>query len=144
MRQINNIVVHCTAGNQKQTLGALRAEFKRKGWKNPGYHYVVLYDGHIEQMLDDELVANGVKGHNADSIHVAYTGGYDGTDMRTDAQKAQMRALLRVLKKKYPKAVILGHRDLSADLNGDGRITPNEWVKLCPCFNARDEYFDIK
>jgi N-acetyl-anhydromuramyl-L-alanine amidase AmpD len=43
-------------------------------------------------------------------------------------------------KRKYPNAKVVGHRDLSPDLNGDGKITPNEWVKLCPCFNSITEY----
>ena len=42
-----------------------------------------------------------------------------------------------------PQATILGHRDLSPDRNGDGRITPDEWIKLCPCFDAQREYHDI-
>ena len=47
MRKIDYIAVHCTAGSQKQTIPDLQAEFKRKGWKNPGYHYVVAPDGKI-------------------------------------------------------------------------------------------------
>jgi hypothetical protein len=31
---------------------------------------------------------------------------------------------------------VLGHRDFSPDLNGDGLITPNEWMKACPCFDV--------
>ena len=122
----------------------LEMEFKRKGWKNPGYHFVVLLDGRIIQMLEEEKVSNGVKGYNSVSINVAYVGGIDSNgkavDNRTDQQKYSMRSLLRILKKKYPDAIIQGHRDFSSDLNGDGRITPNEWIKMCPCFNAKDEY----
>lgn len=125
----------------------LEMEFKRKGWKNPGYHFVVLLDGRIIQMLEEEKVSNGVKGYNSVSINVAYVGGIDSNgkavDNRTDQQKYSMRSLLRILKKKYPDAIIQGHRDFSSDLNGDGRITPNEWIKMCPCFNAKDEYANI-
>ena len=32
-----------------------------------------------------------------------------------------------------------GHRDLSPDLNGNGEIEPEEWVKACPCFDAEEE-----
>ena len=46
MRSIKRIFVHCTAGSQRQTVADLQAEFKRKGWKHPGYHYVVQADGH--------------------------------------------------------------------------------------------------
>ena len=40
MRNIKYIAVHCTAGSQKTTIESLKLEFKRKGWKYPGYHYV--------------------------------------------------------------------------------------------------------
>ena len=47
MRKITRIFVHCTAGSQKQTVEDLKAEFKRKGWKAPGYHYVVDAQGQV-------------------------------------------------------------------------------------------------
>ena len=43
----------------------------------------------------------------------------------------------------YPDSKICGHRDLSPDLDGDGEIEPNEWIKMCPCFNAKKEYENI-
>lgn len=148
MRQIKFIAVHCTAGRQSQTIGDLRLEFKRKGWKNPGYHYVVSADGRITQMLDEPLVSNGVKGFNSVSINVAYIGGINkdgkGVDNRTDEQKKSLRMLLKALHARYPKAVIQGHRDFSPDTNHNGVIEPCEWIKLCPCFNAKDEYKDIQ
>lgn len=143
MRKIEYIAVHCTAGNQRQTIEDLRAEFRRKGWKNPGYHYVVEADGKVTQLLDDERVSNGVKGWNSRILNVAYMGGIDRKDNRTEAQKDSLLRLLRMLKKRYPDAVIQGHRDFSPDLNGDGRVTRNEWVKDCPCFDARAEYAEL-
>lgn len=147
-RKIDYIAVHCTAGSQRQTVADLRAEFRRKGWKNPGYHYVVAPDGKITQLLDESLVSNGVKGYNSVTVNVAYMGGIDAegraADNRTEAQKAALRSLLRLLHRRYPKAVIQGHRDFSPDRNGDGRITRNEWIKECPCFDAREEYQDIQ
>lgn len=144
MRTIKYIAVHCTASSQTMTIGGLRQEFKRKGWINPGYHYVVAPDGKITQMLTEDNVSNGVKGFNAITVNVAYIGGIDRNgkpiDNRTPAQKASLLTLLRMLHKKYPTAIIQGHRDFSPDLNRDGRITPNEWIKVCPCFNAKDEY----
>lgn len=144
MRNIKYIAVHCTASSQSWGKMELEQEFKRKGWKNPGYHFVVLKDGRIIQMLEEEKVSNGVKGFNSVSINVAYVGGIDAngkaTDNRTQEQKYSLRSLLRILKQKYPKAVIQGHRDFSPDKNGDGKISPSEWIKMCPCFNAKDEY----
>lgn len=147
MRQIKYIAVHCTAGSQKQSIDDLRAEFRRKGWKKPGYHFVVKPDGSIVQMLDEEEVSNGVKGYNSVIINVAYIGGIDAqgkaTDNRTEAQKQSLENLLRILRGKYTKAVIQGHRDFSPDLNGNGKIEKCEWIKACPCFDAKEEYAHI-
>lgn len=146
-RNITHIFVHCTAAPQTQTLADLRAEFRRKGWKNPGYHYVVMPDGTAHQLLDEAAVANGVRGYNAVGIHVAYVGGIDAggspTDNRTPAQKKTLRILLKVLHRRYPTARILGHRDISPDANRNGRVDPWERIKECPCFDAIPEYADI-
>lgn len=147
MRGIKRIFVHCTAGSQRQTVADLQAEFKRKGWKNPGYHYVIQADGTVKQLLGEQFVSNGVKGYNSTSVNVAYMGGIDAdgkaVDNRTDAQKASLLTLLKELKGRYPKAEILGHRDISPDTNGNGIVDPWERIKECPCFNAKDEYKDL-
>ena len=143
MRNIKYIAVHCTAGSQKATVRDLELEFKRKGWKAPGYHYVITADGMIHQMLDTEMVSNGVKGFNSVTVNVAYTGGMDGVDNRTDEQKKSLVALLKLLRKRYPDAMIQGHRDFSPDLNGNGRIEKSEWIKMCPSFDAKTEYKGI-
>ena len=147
MRTIKYIAVHCTAGSQHTTIKELQQEFKRKGWKNPGYHYVVAVDGTITQLLSEEKPSNGVKGYNSMLINVAYIGGIDSegklVDNRTAAQKASLAGLLRVLHKKYPTATIQGHRDFSPDRNHNGRIEPSEFIKACPCFDAKAEYKDI-
>lgn len=147
MRGIKRIFVHCTAGSQRQTVADLQAEFKRKGWKNPGYHYVIQADGTVKQLLGEQFVSNGVKGYNSTSVNVAYMGGIDAdgkaVDNRTDAQRASLLTLLKELKGRYPKAEILGHRDISPDTNGNGIVDPWERIKECPCFNARDEYKDL-
>ena len=137
------IAVHCTAGSQKATVNDLLAEFKRKGWKAPGYHYVITADGKIHQLLDTEKVSNGVKGFNSVSVNIAYTGGMDGVDNRTDEQKKSLVTLLKLLRKRYPDAVIQGHRDFSPDLNGNGKIEKSEWIKMCPGFDAKTEYKGI-
>jgi len=137
MRDIRRIFIHCTAGNQKQTLKDLLKEFKNKGWKNPGYHYTVFPDGKIECLLNEEQVSNGVQGYNSTAINVSYVGGIDNkgraVDNRTEAQKASLLTLLKDLKRKYPNAHIMGHRDIWGK---DSR----KWKKMCPCFDAEAEY----
>ena len=147
MRSIKRIFVHCTAGSQRQKIADLQAEFKRKGWKHSGYHYVIQADGTITQLLGEQFVSNGVKGYNSTAVNVAYMGGIDergkAVDNRTPEQKASLVKLLKELKGRYPKAEIMGHRDISPDTNGNGIVDPWERIKECPCFNAKDEYKDI-
>lgn len=144
MRGIDYIVVHCTASGQERTYRDILREFKLKGWQNPGYHYIIEKDGSLHKVLEDEQVANGVKGHNAHAMHVAYVGGIDSkgrpVDNRTPAQKAALRQVLSYLHGKYPSAVIQGHRDFSPDKNGNGIVDPWERIKECPCFDAKTEY----
>lgn len=147
MRSIKRIFVHCTAGSQRQKIADLQAEFKRKGWKNPGYHVVITPDGKCHKLLDYGKVSNGVMGYNSTAVNVAYMGGIDAqgkaVDNRTEEQKASLVKLLKELKGRYPKAEILGHRDISPDTNGNGIVDPWERIKECPCFDAKDEYKDI-
>ena len=56
MRKITKIIVHCTASKQSWGVKELWAEFRHKGWKQPGYHYVITADGAIHQMLAVEEV----------------------------------------------------------------------------------------
>ena len=148
MRTITRIFVHCTASSQATTtVETLLAEFKQKGWSKTGYHYVVFPNGVTKQLLSESQVANGVKGYNAHSIHVAYVGGIDGklraVDNRTEAQRETLLRVLRALRKAYPNAQILGHRDISPDNNHNGKVDPRERIKECPCFDAMVEYKDI-
>lgn len=148
MRQIQYIVVHCTAGSQRTTtVETLKNHWKRLGWQAPGYHYVVFPSGHTERMADDAKICNGVKGYNAVSVHIAYVGGVDSNghpiDNRTEAQKAALYFLLEQLKGRYPQATIRGHRDFSPDQDGNGEISEDEFIKYCPCFDAQKEYAGI-
>ena len=106
MRQIKRIFVHCTASSQKWGVKELLAEFKAKGWRNPGYHKVVTEDGVIHQLLDISKVSNGVQGYNSTAINIAYVGGIDRKgkpiDNRTPEQKNALVLLLHRLKQQYP------------------------------------------
>jgi len=144
--------VHCTASWQETTsVESLKAEFKAKKWVNPGYHWVIFPGGKIVKLLDESQVANGVANYNKNSIHVAWVGGIEedknlkliAVDNRTDAQKVALFDLLTKLKLKYRDAMIMGHRDISPDLNHNGKVDPWERIKECPCFDAMVEYMDI-
>ena len=133
MRTIKYIAVHCTATTQKTSISAIQSYWKNQlGWKMPGYHFIVLPDGTVVQLLPIEEVSNGVKGFNSVLINIAYLGGVDAKnnplDNRTPQQKATLLELLKKYKKQFPKAIIQGHRDF-----------PNV-KKACPSFDAKKEY----
>lgn len=142
-------MVHCTATQEGRNFMANDIDrwHKQRGWKSIGYHYVVDLNGNIEKGRPDWKIGAHVKGHNHHSIGVVYVGGLDKNlspkDTRTQAQKKALKQLLKTLKKQYPKAVILGHRDFSKDINGNGVIEPFEFIKACPCFNAKQEYKNL-
>lgn len=146
MKEIKYIVVHCSAGFQG--VEGMRIHWKSLGWKSDGYHIVIDTNGTINYLNPFNKITNGVKGHNSHSIHVCYVGGVlkdskgllKASDTRTPEQKESLLNVLKTLREQYPSASIVGHRDLSPDLNGDGKITSNEWIKECPSFDAIEEY----
>jgi N-acetylmuramoyl-L-alanine amidase len=133
MRRITHIVVHCTATQPGATIPAIQKYWREvMGWKSPGYHLIVTQDGTVVRLAPDEATTNGVKGHNATSLHISYIGGIDRAgrpmDTRTEYQKASLLREITHWRVKYPGAVVQGHRDF-----------PNV-NKACPSFDARKEY----
>lgn len=147
MKQIEAIIIHCTATREGQDVKASDIDkwHKERGWKMIGYNYVIDLDGTIENGRPLTMVGAHCKGWNDRSIGICYVGGLDKNgnpkDTRTPAQKEAMNRLVYDLLEAYPTITqIMGHRDTSPDLNGDGTITPNEWIKACPCFDVRSEF----
>jgi len=137
------LVIHCSATKATMNIGA--EEIKHwhvvdNGWKDIGYHYVIRRDGTIENGRPEDEVGAHVKDYNMVSLGICMVGGIDAKGHAennfTVAQWKSLARLVRMLRAKYRKAVICGHRDLSPDLNKDGSVTPNEWVKECPSFEV--------
>lgn len=151
-RSIDEIIIHCSATHEGQhfTTEDIRRIHLQRGFSGIGYHYVVYLDGTVHPGRDVDVSGAHCKDHNARSIGVCYIGGLvrdpkskQAKDTRNDKQKAGLTALLKTLRKLYPKARIIGHRDTSPDRNGNGVIDPFERIKDCPCFDAIPEYRGI-
>tara|TARA_R110001632_G_scaffold155372_1_gene273574 strand:- start:553 stop:993 length:441 start_codon:yes stop_codon:yes gene_type:complete len=141
MREINKIIVHCSATQEGKDFNA--AEINRwhlkRGWSGIGYHYVVLLDGTIEYGRSIYKQGAHVKGENKGSIGICYIGGVEfycdsngkwiAKDTRTPEQKESLLLLLKTLKKMHKNATIHGHNEFAA--------------KSCPCFDANKEYCNI-
>ena len=149
-RRIDEIIVHCTATpeGQPRTVEQIRRDHTTpvskggRGWSDIGYHYVVYLDGTVHEGRNVDVSGAHAANHNANSIGVVYVGGVENRpgvpyaqlkpkDTRTEQQKASLLALLMDLRKLYPTARIIGHRDV--DTHG----------KSCPSFDAKFAYRNI-
>lgn len=145
MRDINRIVIHCTATKEgiDRDVDFIRGLHLARGFKDIGYHFLIHLNGTIERGRPWDIAGAHAKGYNSDSIGIAYVGGVDykgkPKDTRTVAQVHALRASVEIIKAQYPMVKVVGHRDLSVDLNGDGVISRNEWLKQCPCFSVSTE-----
>jgi len=142
---VNYIVVHCSATKSSLDIGydEIDQMHKDRGWRKCGYHFIIRLDGTIEigRNLNEQGAHVGGVGHNHDSWGICLIGGLneDGepTDTFNTAQRFSLEKIIRGLLYKAPDAEVLGHRDLSPDLDGDGVVEPHEWLKQCPCFDVR-------
>lgn len=150
---IDAIVIHCSATREGQDVRAsdIKKWHLERGFADIGYNYVIDLDGTVElgrptSMDGAHCNTSGVSGksYNKHSIGICYIGGLDkdgnAKDTRTDAQKLALWNLVNELTMEYPITEVIGHRDASPDLNGDGKISKNEWIKTCPCFDVMEEF----
>ena len=81
------------------------------------------------------MVGAHVVNHNKYSIGICYEGGLNSAgepeDTRTPEQKRALREKLEELHRMFPKALIVGHRDLNPR-------------KECPCYEVMTEYRDLE
>lgn len=148
MRFINMIVIHCTASlnGKSVSLDTVREWHKQRGFDDIGYHYLIDVDGKVGHGRPLEKMGAHAKGSNAHSIGICLVGGIEAKKPGekkakeigrfTKAQWESLRGLVDDLEFLYPGSVIVGHRDLSPDLDGDGIVEPEEWIKTCPGFDV--------
>lgn len=135
------LVVHCSATSATMDIGVreITQWHLQRGFDTVGYHYVIRRNGKLESGRRESAIGAHVKGHNAHSIGICLVGGVDAANKPennfSSAQFTSLEGLLKELQNRYPNARILGHRDLSPDKNGDGKITANEFIKACPSFD---------
>ena len=138
MRYYDDIIIHCTNTREGRDVHVdeIRGWHRQYGWEDCGYHYIVTLDGSVEVGRPLEREGQHCKGHNRDSVAVAYVGGLNRyglpADTRTPAQRKAIATIVwnltvRALNAGFGLPSVHGHRD----------YTPN---KDCPCFDAAFEY----
>lgn len=131
MREINRIILHCSATPEGKdfTVADIDRWHKARGWQGIGYHYVVYRDGSVHEGRNIAVAGAHTSGYNKNSIGVCYIGGVaaDGKtpkDTRTAEQRVALRNLVAKLKKQFPRATVHGHYEFAA--------------KACPSFKISD------
>lgn len=139
------ITVHCSA---TQCLDEIDAKMiggwhRKRNFNEIGYHFVIKKNGVIEKGRDLSKIGAHVKGHNMRNIGICMVGGVDENNKSvanfTPLQINNLRKLINCLKTTFfiLDKNIIGHRDWSPDLNKNGKIESNEWLKDCPCFDVQ-------
>ena len=133
MRKIDKIFIHCSATPEGRDIKMETIKswhVKGRGWRNIGYHFVIELDGLLRPGRPMQQMGAGVKGHNANSIHVCYVGGIDKSknpkDTRTEAQRETLNTIIGGLLKEYPNASVHGHNEFAN--------------KACPSFDVQKEF----
>ena len=135
-RPINEIIIHCTATPARMivTMSKLEQWHKKRGFATIGYHYVIDQLGKINTCRPEQQQGAHCKGHNFNSIGIAYIGGIDDrtcqpADTRTTAQRKSLIQLIIDICQRHDILNICGHNYYAN--------------KTCPCFNAAHEYYHL-
>ncbi len=136
MRNINKIILHCSATREGQDISTetIRGwHVNERGWSDIGYHFVVLLDGTVDKARPVKRQGAHVRGKNKGSIGICYIGGCDADmnpkDTRNEAQKKSLEEIITYLMESYDDATLHGHNEFSS--------------KACPSFNVQEVYKEL-
>ena len=131
------IVVHCSATRSDRNFSVenlISTGVAKYG--QASYHWFVRRNGNIVPILPESVRGAHARGYNRCSIGICYEGGINtrgkNDDTRTPQQKASLYELLKQLHRDYPKARIVGHRELP------------HVAKDCPCYLPSREYANLQ
>ena len=151
MRDINEVIIHCTATRPNWWEGRSAEEKVRevrqwhldRGWSDVGYHYLIDRDGSVVPGRPVEKIGAHVKGHNKGTIGVALFGGHGSastdqfSDHFTQEQADALTHLLAELQQKFPSInKISGHNDYTNAKSCPGfKVDP--WLRNKPAPKPR-------
>jgi N-acetylmuramoyl-L-alanine amidase len=111
---------------------------RQKGWRKIGYHFVIKRDGTIESGRGLTEIGAHAAGYNSVSIGICLVGGVSEQDVKkaennftTPQMKALRYLLSNLLDTSFPKAEVLGHRDLPGV------------AKDCPSFDVQKWFYGV-
>ena len=137
MRDLNRIILHCSATKEGQDFSAATIRgwhVNGRGWSDIGYHWIIRLDGSIEVGRPLEKSGAHTKGHNKDSVGVCYIGGLDedgkAKDTMNPEQEKAWRMIVLSLRTLYGNHITIhGHNEFAN--------------KACPSFTVKEKFADM-
>ena len=137
MRDLNRIILHCSATKEGQDFSAATIRgwhVNGRGWRDIGYHWVIRLDGSIEVGRPLHEKGAHTKGHNKDSVGVCYIGGLDEDSKPKDTmnpeQEKAWRMIVLSLRTLYGNHITIhGHNEFAN--------------KACPSFTVKEKFADM-
>ena len=128
MKNINKIIVHCSASGPYTTYEDIDRWHCSRGWSSCGYHFVIEHKGQVR--VGRPITQQGAHcyGENHDSIGICLVGGKDGKGNLhrfSDKQLESLELVITGILYSLGPLDIYGHRDFN----------PN---KECPCFDVKE------
>jgi hypothetical protein len=145
MREINEIIVHCSATRPNWFDGKSTAEkvgeirnwhVNDRGWSDIGYHYLIDRDGTRARGRPVERSGAHTRGKNAKSIGICLLGGHGSSendsfsDNFTAVQDKAARALIAELKSRHGVTKVSGHNEYAAKACPGFKVS--EWLAAAP------------
>jgi N-acetylmuramoyl-L-alanine amidase len=119
---ISRIILHCdTSPIERATI---------EWFKNPkakaSYHVLIGRDGRCYRFVEDQRMAWHAKGHNRDSLGLAFSNRNNGTEALTTVQVSVAKSLIQRWLRGIPTIrSIVGHRDVDPKRKTDPYHAPN-------------------
>lgn len=144
MRSLTSIIVHCSATphgwRAGQPLSDIVEEIRRwhvegNGWRDIGYHFIIGYDGEVEEGRPLDETGAHTYGHNYGSVGICLIGPGDTIDNPqkhfTTAQLNALEDLILALQSDYKSITsVTGHNDYTS-------------AKTCPGFKVGPWWTDL-
>lgn len=129
MREINSVIIHCTATRPSMDIGVAEVDemHRRRGFNwsktaefgHVGYHAVIRRDGVLEDGRPEWAIGAHAKGWNRHSLGVALVGGVREDDVNapednfTPQQFDRLERYLRYAIDRFGPVEIIGHREIA-------------------------------
>jgi N-acetylmuramoyl-L-alanine amidase len=114
-RMVDSLVIHHSASGRSTTPWEIEKWHKARGFREIGYHFVIIAQGNVYFGRDIEKIPASVKGHNKGTIAVCCSGNF--SEMRADTpfhpQFIALGRLVNVYVDAIPGLKIVGHRELA-------------------------------